>query len=528
MSYEHHVFDAQGRKVRLKLLESKFQHHKSETQSLQVDSAGRTSARVTKLATEAARSFLAMPREPDCDRSKKMKKGAPPAVFREWGTGLHRIAYREVVIRFRPGSSERLCRRIWRKHGFRKRMQNPFVGEQYVVYQPNRRLAGAQLVDYANDWTELDEVVFATPNFLSEYERDQLPEIPASQWHLRNVGAGGQKAGEDVDAAGAWAITQGDPGIVVAVLDDGVDIDHPGLQGQIRLEPDPNEPRDRYGRDFVVPVDHPSHFDPRPKIFNYEFNLSKTNDIHGTPCAGLIVASGAAGGAVGLAPRCKILPVKVFHAGKVAPDAGVANAIRYASRFARLLSCSWHGGRSTDVDLALEDAGAAHGGKGAAVFCAAGNWSTSVNFPANHPAAIAVGASTDTGVRAKYSAKGKEVAVVAPSSGGRQDVFSTDVVNPRSYYGYNAGYEAKGGADGRHTSGFTGTSAATPVAAAAGALALSANAELSRDELRAILTETADKIGDDYDDDGHSTRYGYGRVNSAAAVAAAREQAGTG
>ena len=62
------------------------------------------------------------------------------------------------------------------------------------------------------------------------------------------------------------------------------------------------------------------------------------NDIHGTPCAGVIAAAGRSRGAIGIAPTCRILPVKIFHADELASDERVANAMRYAAKHRRL-SC---------------------------------------------------------------------------------------------------------------------------------------------------------------------------------------------
>ena len=81
------------------------------------------------------------------------------------------------------------------------------------------------------------------------------------------------------------------------------------------------------------------------------------NDIHGTPCAGVIAARGNSGGALGIAPRCRILAVKIFHADNLASDARVADAIRYAALHADILSCSWSGPTSPDIELAIQDAG---------------------------------------------------------------------------------------------------------------------------------------------------------------------------
>lgn len=117
---------------------------------------------------------------------------------------------------------------------------------------------------------------------------------------------------------------------------------------------------------------------------------------------------------------------------------------------------------------------------------------------------------------------GPEVWIVAPSSGGKQGIFTTDVSLPNR--GFNLGTGAAGGADGLHTNSFGGTSSATPLTAGVGALVLSVKPSFKRDELKHLLAETADKIGSDHDPaTGHSPRFGFGRVNAEAAVRAAMQ-----
>lgn len=458
--------------------------------------------------TRAAAAFLGFG-GPATSRTAALQGRTAPFVVRESATGLLRTYRNEIVIRFKPKTPLKTRNAILEKHGFVSRRVNPFVKNQLVVHNPERKIFGAQLLEVANDWAEMDEVLFAAPNFVSEYKRTLvLPKPHPEQWHLVNRGKTGQKKGEDVHAIEAWKITRGKPSVVVAVLDDGVDIGHPNLKSRIAAG----------GRDFFVPDDHPEHTNPRPKLFRYPFDQMPGNDIHGTPCAGVIAAAGVKGGAVGIAPRCKILPIKIFHADDFAADERVADAIRYAAANADVLSCSWAGGSSPDIELALQDAGDARGGKGAAVFCAAGNEGRAlVGFPARDPNAIAVGASTDGGNRASYSNIGPEIAVVAPSSGGARGIFTTDVSIPQR--GFNIGTKASGGVDGLHTNDFGGTSSATPLAAGVAALLLSVKPDLSRDEIRTVLTETADKIGAGYDPNGHSIEFGFGRVNAAKALA---------
>ena len=144
-----------------------------------------------------------------------------------------------------------------------------------------------------------------------------------------------------------------------------------------------------------------------------------------------------------------------------------------------------------------------------------------VGYPARDANAIAVGASTDRAQLADYSNVGKEIAFVAPSSGGVRGIYTTDVSLPNR--GFNVGRVARGGADGLHTNDFGGTSAATPLAAGVGALVLSVRPDLTAAQVRDVMQRTCDRIGAGYDANGHSDEFGHGRINAGRAVEAARE-----
>lgn len=479
---------------------------------------GRDPVNASALVARAARAFFEI-REPRLGKAAAATQplaGPPPVAFLETASGLLHVVYREIVVRFTQATSQKRRWDILRGRGFRVRRTNPFVPDQVVVYDPQRKHSGEDLVEVSNLWMQLDEVVFATPNFVSQFLRQGPPSIRSEEWHLRNQGGDGATAGEDVKITAAWKKTAGNSGIVVAVLDDGVDVEHPNLAGNIWNNPDTSSP-DTVGRDFFVPADNPEHFNPRPKRFTFPFHLLAGNDIHGTPCAGLIGALGREGGSVGAAPHCRILPVKIFHADELAPVENVANAVRYAALHADILSCSWTSVLSPDIEQALEDAGLSRQGRGAAVFCAAGNdFGSPVGFPARYPNAIAVGASTDKGELASYSNIGPQIAFVVPASGGVRDIFTTDV--SLANRGFNTGNRNQGGEDGLHTNSFGGTSAATPLAAGVAALVLSVNPNLSRSDLRDLMARTADRIGPDHDAQGHSNQFGFGRINAGRAV----------
>lgn len=438
-------------------------------------------------------------------------------------TGKLRVVYREAVVRFEPGVSQKKRKAVLDKFRLKVRARNPYDDTQVTVVDPRRYYIAEGMVELANALTETEEIAFAFPNFVSEFKRNGAPGT-APSWYL-----------DKINAREAWRHTRGQ-GITIAVLDDGVDIEHPNLRRNIVRRPDPDEPRDLFGRDFYVDETDRAgvaeHFDPRPKVFQYPFDELDLNDIHGTCCAGVAAASGDVGRVCGAAPRARILPVKVFHGDGMAIEARIANAIRYAARHADILSCSWEAPRSPDIEAALKSAGQGRNGLGCPLFFAAGNESAAVCYPARSPHAIAVGASTYRDKKASYSNTGRQLSVVAPSGvtivnpfrKPRPGMINTTDVSYRGR-GFNIGSPEAGGTDGAHYNKFTGTSSATPLAAGVAALILSANPKLTREEVRNILEQTAAKIGrkSSYKPNGHSVLYGHGRIDAAKAVAQARQ-----
>jgi subtilisin family serine protease len=354
-----------------------------------------------------------------------------------------------------------------------------------------------------------------------------MPSV--TQWHLNFRSGTDQIEGSDVDIRTAWRNTMGSPQTVVAVLDDGVDVEHPNLRENIVSRPDPDDPRDLIGRDFFIADDeHPDHFNPRPKRFRYPYYRMAGNDIHGTPCAGVVASSGRIGNIYGAAPYCKILPVKVFHADDLASEDRVADAIIYSGLFADILSCSWSGPNSSIIEAALQEVSDGsmifrRGSRGTPIFFAAGNdGNNRVSYPASSHYTICVGATTDQAEIAYYSNQGDEVWISAPSSGGNKGITTTDVSYPNR--GFNIGESGAGGIDGLHTNSFGGTSSATPLVAGITALLLSVRPDLTIADVKEILKGSADKIGPagSYSETtGHSIAFGYGRINAGAAIEAA-------
>jgi len=342
------------------------------------------------------------------------------------------------------------------------------------------------------------------------------------QWYLHNTGQCKGSEGEDVKAFEAWKISQGgSEKIVIAILDDGVDVSHPDLKDNIWINPNQNA-LDRHGYNFV---DHTS--DPSPVYFSPPYNDSSHNDIHGTACAGVAAASGNSGGPLGIAYKCKILPVKVFGENGIVADLDFSEAIKYAGNYSDVINCSFYTKVSNVATTAINEVvSSGRKGLGCIIIAASGNspfYQDSIAYPAllsskSFPL-IAVGASTNQGLRADYSHYGPELDLLAPSSGGTLGILTTDVSIPG--YGYNNGKNGEPDKEGLYTDKFGGTSASAPLVAGIAALVLSIKPSLRSAQVRDILSESCDKIDPQnakYDDSGFSITHGYGRINAKKAL----------
>ncbi|HEV7472817.1 MAG TPA: S8 family serine peptidase [Pyrinomonadaceae bacterium] len=438
---------------------------------------------------------------------KQVRRTLP--VYVEHHTQLRVVVTREINVRFKAKVTKSQRLRVLKSLNLRILAPNEFHPDHYLLV-PTNDIDESETIDLANKLNERPEVEHAAPNFLSEHRKYVRLDDPllSHQWHLNNAGHHRALAGEDVKAFAAWDITRGERKVVIALVDDGVDIDHPDLQANIWVNPKAGAP-DRNGRDFFD-----NDFNPRPRYFKKPFDNAITNDIHGTACAGVAAAVGNnKAGVVGVANACAILPVKVFGGDGLFPNDRMANAIRYAGQHADVISISWGMPRNPDVESAINDVvKTGRRGKGCLVFVAGGNeHAPRMGFPANYPLAMGVGASNDRGELTKYSNWGKGLQFVTPSDDPRrhrQGISTTDVSKRN-----------RGFTKGLYTNNFGGTSSAAPLAAGIAALVLSVDPTLSWKQVRSVLRSTADKIdsGAAYRK-GYNIHYGYGRLNAFKAV----------
>ncbi|UCG60224.1 MAG: S8 family serine peptidase [Phycisphaerales bacterium] len=335
------------------------------------------------------------------------------------------------------------------------------------------------------------------------------------QWHLHNTGQSGGTAGADINAPEAWAITAGDPNIIVAVQDTGVDLNHPDLADN--LVP---------GYDFFDNDDSP----------NPELDAGFLEG-HGTACAGLVAAEGDNGiGVAGVAYKCKVMPIRDMTWNQAVTEADKAEAIRWsAANGADIMSYSW-GYRTPRpiIHSAIKDVvrpgGIGRGGKGCVVVVAAGNSAGAMpsGDTAAYPEVIAVGATDHNDRRCWYSVYGPAIDIVAPGGGAVEGedlslqenvesymLLSTDLIWTTDMTGY-MGFSTFN--DNPHLLDYTakmfGTSAAAPIAAGVAALILSVDGDLTSADVRSILLGSARDLGaagwDEY--------YGHGRVDARAAL----------
>jgi len=338
----------------------------------------------------------------------------------------------------------------------------------------------------ANQIQESKLTTWCHPDFYAKITKYDDP-LYSEQFQLNNTGQviDRRRGVNDVDcnAPEAWTITKGDPSIIVAVVDDGVETheDMVTAGGASRI------------LSGYTPVGNGK-------------GLPLADGAHGQSCAGIIAASHNEIGIRGIAPEVAVLPINIFTEEETVSQ--VANAFNYArTNGAAVISNSW--GYSTCegsfgvLNAAISNAATkGREGKGCIITFASGNsYSDCVEYPANLSSVIAVGAVTNTGVRSEYSNYGTDLDLVAPSN-GEAGVRTIDRMG-------NIGYSA-----GNYTSTFGGTSAACPVVSGVVALVVSAKPNLTAAEITNILYATASDMGTA----GKDNEYGHGRVNAFAAL----------
>ena len=290
------------------------------------------------------------------------------------------------------------------------------------------------------------------------------------QWGLSNTGQSGGTPGVDIGAVSAWTLTTGSPNIRIAIIDDGVDLSHPDLQANLVTGYD-----SFYALIFYMPPGWPMHVD----------------DYHGTAVAGIAGAvQNNSLGVSGVAPNCKIIPVRVADASGIILTDLIADGFDWAWQHEAdvinfsVASASFNQAVKDAIDRATSNGRLISGApKGCVIVAASGNSNTSVYFPANQANVIGVGAITNKGQRKSDSNYGNDLNVVAPGDA----IYTTDMQA-------TGGFNTSSGTAGNYYSNFNGTSAATPFVSGVAALILSVRPDLTWSQVQQTIETTAKKL----------------------------------
>jgi subtilisin family serine protease len=424
------------------------------------------------------------------------------------------VVYTEnLFVKFDGETSRAACRKLLKQYGLDARRELPYARNAYFVRAQEG--IGTDVFDLSLRLLEHGAIELAHPELARERA---FRAAFTNQWHLRKTTINGMVIDAHASVEAAWQLSEG-AAITIAILDDGVDIDHEEFRSAGKVV---------FPRDVTQKDD-----DPRPGRGNR----------HGTACAGVACADGRYG-ASGVAPRARLMPVRLTSALGTQPE---ADAFYWAAQNgADIISCSWGpedgewftpsdplhkevvplpDATRTAIDWAIRNG---RNGKGCVIVWAAGNGNESVDNDgyASYEKVIAVAACNDFGKRSAYSDFGKAVWCAFPSDNGDPSRTSGIWTTDRSGKdGYNPGRIEHGDTRGNYCNDFGGTSSAAPGVAGVAALVLARNPNLRWDEVRAILKQSCDKIdvtGGKYSSAGHSPFYGYGRVNASKAAILAK------
>ena len=362
------------------------------------------------------------------------------------------------------------------------------------------------IVAMMHDYQRLADVVIAEPSFRKELigshddsdfiplERDDngdgwIPNDPqfGSQWHYHNTGQQNGTPGADISLPQAWDIEKGDTLVIVAVVDGGIDYNHPDLAGNMW-----------YGIGYNFAYDSP--------------NIEPHN--HGTHVAGTVAAvnnnnvgvSGVAGGS-GNDDGVRLMSAQVFAASTnggfhLAPLWAADNGAAISQNSWGYTSANYYEQNVLDAIDYFNENGGGEAMEGGITIFSAGNSNTSdPRYPGYYSGAFSVAATNNQDVKAWYSTFGDWVDVSAPG-GETNTVTQRGVLSTlnNNSYGY-----------------YQGTSMASPHVSGIAALMLSrVYGELDAEDVAEILLMTTDNhyaVNPNY-----LGQLGSGRVNALEAL----------
>ncbi|HEY3375362.1 MAG TPA: S8 family serine peptidase [Candidatus Aquicultor sp.] len=307
------------------------------------------------------------------------------------------------------------------------------------------------------EYSKLPSVEYAEPNYMCHALGIPNDSFYNQQWSLPKIGV--PQLWESFNGASA-------PEVIVAVIDTGVDYNHPDLEGKVIK-----------GRDFAN-----NDADPMDDCG------------HGTHIAGTIAAILNNNlGVAGIAPSAKILAIKALDGEGIAYDSTVAEAITYAAdQGAEIINLSLGG---EEYSKTVEDSIVYARQKGCLVIASAGNDATDVPYyPASYPLVLSVSATDANDALAEFSNYGQYIDIAAPGVDIVSTLFDTN--------------------EGSCFASMTGTSMAAGAISGVAALIAAKYPNYTMDQISRIVLRSTTDLGDVGRDD----RFGYGRIDASKAI----------
>jgi subtilisin family serine protease len=330
--------------------------------------------------------------------------------------------------------------------------------------------AGESVSQRLADWAARPEVELAEPDWIARALLIPADTYFSQQWALRNTGQspGNGTPNIDIDAELAWDLTTGSTDVVIAILDTGVDLNHPDLQAKI------------------VPG------------YNFVGNNSNADDdnMHGTACASLAAAvTNNSQGISGVDWLARIMPIKVLNSAGNGNTSDITAGVNWArTNGADVISMSLGGGGfNSSFNSAINAAFNA----GVVVVSATGNDNdNSISYPAAYTNSMAIGALSPCNERKSPSSCDGEW------WWGSNYGTGLDVLAP--------GVKLRSATINGYINDMNGTSGATPHAAGVAALIRARNPSLTAAQIRDIIRDSAIDMGAA----GWDSQTGYGRLNA--------------
>jgi len=354
-----------------------------------------------------------------CDGPALDSLFAPPAdraplaserLFRTLGDGTRGVEG-ELLVRFRPSfSEEALPASFGMPRGLRLHTYSSLPGLQLIRLPP-----GADVERELSTYRRDPRVLYAEPNRVYSADSRNPPDDPrfAEQWGLDNTGQAGGTPGADIGALGAWNLTTGSAQTVLAIIDSGIDLNHPDLAANLWTNPGeiPGNGIDDDGNGYIDDVHG----------INAITGSGTPQDgaLHGTHVAGILGAVGNNGtGITGVAWNASLLACKFLDSTGNGVESDAIKCLDYLLALktrpdhpVNIIASnnSWSCGTRHCSSEALKEAIARHLNAGILFIASAGNASVNndsgESWPAKYglPNIIAVAATDRTEAKAGFS-----------------------------------------------------------------------------------------------------------------------------